>query len=296
MTGEHQPTCGDITVNGYSVKTKMGKVRHMLGYCPQFDAIVPLMTGRENLFFFARIKGIGPDKIENVVNTLVRKMDLSDHENRLAGTYSGGNKRKLSVAIALVGNPPIVMLDEPSTGMDPHAKRFMWSVIADTMADRCLVLTSHSMEECEALCNTIGIMADGQLKCIGSPQHLKSRFGEGYQLQLKFTESTAVKSAVQDFVFSTFPSATNEAKEETPSRLCFSIKKDVSLADIFRRVLENKDRLSLTDYSVSQSTLEQVFMRFADHATSGQPEAPQLQSNPSAEVVRPDVGRRISEV
>merc|ERR1711865_773530 len=173
--------------------------------------------------------------------------------------------------------------------MDPHAKRFMWSVIADTMADRCLVLTSHSMEECEALCNTIGIMADGQLKCIGSPQHLKGRFGEGYQLQVKFTESADVKRAVQDFVFSTFPSATNEPKEETPSRLCFSIKRDVSLADIFRRVLENKDRLSLTDYSVSQSTLEQVFMRFADHATPDQPaqgvalnDTPTLESNPSS--------------
>ena len=111
MSGDNYPTSGDVFINGRSVKTNMDEVRHNLGYCPQFDAITPLMTGRENLFFYARVKGIPEEAIASRVDQLVRQLDLTSYENQLCGTYSGGNKRKLSVAIALVGNPPIVMLD-----------------------------------------------------------------------------------------------------------------------------------------------------------------------------------------
>lgn len=98
-------------------------------------------------------------------------MDLKRFEHVLAGTLSGGNKRKLSVSIAMIGNPPIVFLDEPSTGMDPEARRFMWDVISRISTERkrsSIILTTHSMEEAEALSTKIGIMVDGELKCIGS--------------------------------------------------------------------------------------------------------------------------------
>lgn len=115
-------------------------------------------------------------------------MDLKKFENVCAGTYSGGNKRKLSVAIAMLGNPPIVFLDEPSTGMDPKARRFMWGVISRITTKRkrsSVVLTTHSMEEAEALSTKIGIMVAGSMKCMGSVQHLKSKFGKGYELEIK---------------------------------------------------------------------------------------------------------------
>ena len=108
-------------------------------------------------------------------------MDLRKFENVVAGTYSGGNKRKLSVAIAMLGNPPIVFLDEPSTGMDPHARRFMWTVISriSTLRKRSsVILTTHSMEEAEALSTKMGIMVNGELKCLGSVQHIKNKFGK----------------------------------------------------------------------------------------------------------------------
>jgi len=107
-------------------------------------------------------------------------MDLKKFENILAGTLSGGNKRKLSVAIAMLGNPPIIFLDEPSTGMDPGARRFMWDIISrvSTRRKQCsIILTTHSMEEAEALSTRMGIMVDGQFDCIGSIQHIKSKFG-----------------------------------------------------------------------------------------------------------------------
>jgi ATP-binding cassette subfamily A (ABC1) protein 3 len=107
-------------------------------------------------------------------------MDLSEFEKVRAEKLSGGNKRKLSVAMAMIGNPPIVFLDEPSTGMDPKAKRFMWTIISKISTLRkksTVVLTTHSMEEAEALCTKMGIMVDGNFKCFGSTSHIKDKFG-----------------------------------------------------------------------------------------------------------------------
>ena len=116
-------------------------------------------------------------------------MNLSEHRNKPAGTLSGGNKRKLSVGIAIVGNPPIILLDEPSAGMDPEARRFMWSVVEKiSQRDKksAVILTTHSMEEAEALSSKMGIMVKGGIfKCFGTPQHIKDKFGTGYVVEIK---------------------------------------------------------------------------------------------------------------
>lgn len=162
-------------------------VRRLIGYCPQHDALLDLLTVREHLHLYARIKGIRSDVIDSVVNVKMQQMDLVDFADKQAGTLSGGNKRKLSVAIAMIGQPRVVFLDEPSTGMDPVARRYMWDVISalTTRAGDCsVILTTHSMEEAEALCTRIGIMVNGQLRCLGSSQHLKNRFGQGFELEI----------------------------------------------------------------------------------------------------------------
>jgi ABC-type multidrug transport system ATPase subunit len=194
ITGEFAPTRGDTRVlapegdaKGYvSVHDELSRARRAMGYCPQFDGLQPNMTGREHLQFYAQIRGVPTRDIDGVVNRLVRKMSLEKYADRAAGTYSGGNKRKLSVAVALVGEPSVVLLDEPTTGMDPEARRFTWDVISASTRGRTVVLTSHSMEECEALCNRIGIMVGGAFSCLGSVQHLKNRFSEGYSVELRF--------------------------------------------------------------------------------------------------------------
>ncbi|CAM9893019.1 unnamed protein product, partial [Hapterophycus canaliculatus] len=107
-----------------------------------------------------------------------------------AGTLSGGNKRKLSLAVALIGGPPVLLLDEPSSGMDPGARRSMWEVISSLSASRSVILTTHSMEECEAVCGRLGIMVGGRLRCIGTPQHLKGRFGGGYSVEVRVLGAT----------------------------------------------------------------------------------------------------------
>ncbi|CAK4700752.1 unnamed protein product [Aphanomyces euteiches] len=188
MTGDVLPTSGSATLGGFDIMTQQLEVRRQIGYCPQFDALIDLMTVREHLELFAAIKGVPSGQIEATVKDKMEQMNLNDFENKLAGTLSGGNKRKLSVAIAMIGSPPIIFLDEPSTGMDPVSRRFMWDVIADISTrskESTILLTTHSMEECEALCTRVGIMVGGRLRCVGSIQHLKHRFGDGLMMHVR---------------------------------------------------------------------------------------------------------------
>lgn len=186
LSGEFSPSEGQAFLSGLDLYSDIHKCRRKVGYCPQFDALFELLTAREHLELYARIKGIKEKDIKRVVNAKIAEMGLTEYADRYAGTYSGGNKRKLSVAIAMIGEPSIVFLDEPSTGMDPVARRFMWDVISDivTKREKCsLILTTHSMEECEALCTRIGIMVGGVMRCLGSAQRLRSKYGKGYQIE-----------------------------------------------------------------------------------------------------------------
>jgi ATP-binding cassette subfamily A (ABC1) protein 3 len=146
------------------------------------------MTVREHLEFYCKIKKIPKNIEEALIEKELKDMNLKEYEKKLAGSLSGGNKRKLSVAMALIGNPPVIFLDEPSAGMDPKARRFMWAVIAKISTQRknsAVILTTHSMEEAEALSTNMGIMVEGQFKCFGSKQHIKNKFGTGYQVEVK---------------------------------------------------------------------------------------------------------------
>jgi ABC-type multidrug transport system ATPase subunit len=180
----------------------------VVGYCPQFDALNAYLTGREQLAFYARLRGIAESDVKCVVDWAIRHMHLSAYARHVTRSYSGGNKRKLSAAIAMLGNPLVVLLDEPSTGMDPKTRRFMWDRISDLTRDNhTVLLTTHryarcsltprftnvySMEECEALCTRVSMMVNGRMKCMGSIQHIKQKFGEGYRLTLKLRSGTAL--------------------------------------------------------------------------------------------------------
>ena len=148
------------------------------------------MTGAELLGLFATLRGVPEVAVESTVETMIRRLGMHEFAARSCGSYSGGNKRKLSVCAALVGQPPVVLLDEPSAGLDPGARHFLWDYMTKDVlhADRSVLLTSHSMEECEVLCGRIAIMAAGALRCVGSPQYLKARFAEGYSLELRLIE------------------------------------------------------------------------------------------------------------
>uniref|UniRef100_A0A8C2DMD2 ATP-binding cassette, sub-family A (ABC1), member 4b n=1 Tax=Cyprinus carpio TaxID=7962 RepID=A0A8C2DMD2_CYPCA len=252
LTGDTDVTSGEASVAGDSILTNIMDVHQSMGYCPQFDAIDELLTGRELLYLYVAEWG-------------VQKLGLSEYAGNCAGTYSGGNKRKLSTAIAMIGCPPLVLLDEPTTGMDPHSRRFLWTAILSIIRDgRAVVLTSHSMEECEALCTRLAIMVNGTFKCLGTIQHLKYKFGGGYVVTMKIKAEKAGMPPdlipAESFMESSFPGCIQ--REKHYNTLQYEITA-ASLARVFQLVLTNKERLNIEDYSVSQTTLDQVFVSFA---------------------------------
>ncbi|XP_077189048.1 retinal-specific phospholipid-transporting ATPase ABCA4 isoform X2 [Paroedura picta] len=265
LTGDTKATSGDATVAGYSILTHLSDVHQNMGYCPQFDAIDELLTGREHLYLYARLRGVPEAEVERVAEWGIEKLGLSMYADQLAGTYSGGNKRKLSTAIALIGCPPLVLLDEPTTGMDPQSRRFLWNSIVSVIREgRAVVLTSHSMEECEALCTRLAIMVKGTFKCLGTIQHLKYKYGDGYIVSMKIKAPkpglAPDPSLAEHFIQLNFPGSI--LREKHYNMLQYQICA-YSLARIFRLILSNKDTLNIEEYSVSQTTLDQVFVNFA---------------------------------
>uniref|UniRef100_A0A8B9MNY7 P-type phospholipid transporter n=1 Tax=Accipiter nisus TaxID=211598 RepID=A0A8B9MNY7_9AVES len=265
LTGDTDVTSGDAVVAGNSILTHISNVHQNMGYCPQFDAIDDLLTGREHLYLYARLRGVPAEEIKRVAEWGIQKLGLPMYADHLAGTYSGGNKRKLSTAIALIGCPPLILLDEPTTGMDPQSRRLLWDSIVSVLRDgRAVVLTSHSMEECEALCTRLAIMVKGTFKCLGTIQQLKYKFGDGYIVTLKIK---APKSGLppdptpaEHFIRMNFPGSLQREKHYNMLQyhICSS-----SLAKIFRLIISNKENLHIEEYSVSQTTLDQVFVNFA---------------------------------
>uniref|UniRef100_A0A4W6E2P5 ABC transporter domain-containing protein n=1 Tax=Lates calcarifer TaxID=8187 RepID=A0A4W6E2P5_LATCA len=258
LTGDIPVSSGEAFLNGYSIRTEMRDVHQNLGYCPQFDAIDELLTGREHLEFYARLRGVPENEVTMVAEWGIQKLGLVKYFNKSAGTYSGGNKRKLSTAIALIGCPPVIFLDEPTTGMDPKARRFLWDCILSVIKEgRSVILTSHSMEECEALCTRMAIMVNGRFKCLGSIQHLKSRFGDGYTVIVRVGGSPPALKPVEDFVQQTFPGSV--LKEKHHNTLQYQLVcTQGALATIFSQFTSHQHRLGVEDYSVSQTTLDQV--------------------------------------
>ena len=188
ITQELSQDNGEIYVNGKNTLGHFNELSELFGYCPQFDAIFEHLTVFENLEFYARIKGIKKEYTPILVNAIIQEMSLDEFTNKISGKLSGGNKRKLSVAISMISNPPIILLDEPSTGMDPEARRYMWSVI-HRMSTRgiksSVIMTTHSMDEAETLCKRIAIMVNGEFVCFGKANQIKEKYGYGYEANVR---------------------------------------------------------------------------------------------------------------
>jgi ATP-binding cassette subfamily A (ABC1) protein 3 len=206
ITRDILPSNGEIFVNGMELGNNFSSIRKMIGYGPQYESAYASLTVRENLEFYAKIKGIPLTISREMILKLISEMDLIEYENILFGQLSGGNKRKTTAAIALLGNPPIVLLDELSTGVDPQAKRFMWHIIqriSTKNKNTAVILTTHSMEEAEYLCTKMAIMVSGSFCCIGTPQELKETFGKGFEIQVSMplTTETEEREFLDKFKF-----------------------------------------------------------------------------------------------
>uniref|UniRef100_A0A9J7YTW7 P-type phospholipid transporter n=1 Tax=Cyprinus carpio carpio TaxID=630221 RepID=A0A9J7YTW7_CYPCA len=269
LTGDSVVTKGEAFLAGKRYRQEIDEVHQNMGYCPQFDAINDLLTGREHLEFYAILRGVPEKEVCEVAEWGIHKLGLVKYVDKKAGSYSGGNMRKLSTAISLIGAPPVVFLDEPTTGMDPKARRALWNCIHSVIKEgRSVLLTSHSMEECEALCTRMAIMVNGRFRCLGSVQHLKNRFGDGYTIILRVAGPDPDLQPVMKFIESELPGST--LKEKHRNMLQYQLPSSLtSLAHIFSILAKNREFLSIEDYSVSQTTLDQVFVNFAKDQSDG---------------------------
>ncbi|KAM9100986.1 phospholipid-transporting ATPase ABCA3-like isoform 4-T10 [Sarcophilus harrisii] len=274
LTGEIIITSGDAFINGKSIHSNLNVLQGEVSYCPQLDALLHHMTGREILTMYARIWGIPMSQIKWHVENVMQKLLLMNQADKLIKNYSGGNKRKLSTGIALLGDPLIVFLDEPSTGMDPVARRMLWnSVMEICKTGKAVIITSHSMEECEALCTKLSIMVNGEFRCLGSPQHLKSKYGSGYTLLAKIKDFTPEEKKIaietfKTFVRDTFPGSI--LKDEHQGMVNYHLpKENLKWSKVFGILEEVKTQYKLDDYSISQVSLEQIFLSFAHLQNAG---------------------------
>eukprot|EP01060_Flectonema_neradi_P038639 TRINITY_DN817_c1_g1_i1.p1 TRINITY_DN817_c1_g1~~TRINITY_DN817_c1_g1_i1.p1 ORF type:complete len:1922 (+),score=363.69 TRINITY_DN817_c1_g1_i1:42-5807(+) len=265
LSGEYQPTSGSAKIAGHDVVSDSIEAKKHMGLCPQFDALLDQLTPDEHLSLYADLRGIPFDKKQESIETLITSLDLTAHRSKKSKALSGGNKRKLSVAIALIGGPPVIFLDEPSAGMDPVARRGLWSALEDACRDRCVVLTTHHLEEVEGLSHLnhrVTIMVDGRLQCLGSLQQVKSRFGDAYELCIKL-EDQSHDAAVRGMINQLYPNSTLE--EAAYMRLTYKIPMPVSLSKLFRTIEDNRS-IGISEYSINATSLEQVFIRISERA------------------------------
>ena len=271
LTRHLVPTSGDAFITKHSILSEFSQGATHLGVVTQNNSLWDRLSVEAHLKLFARLRGVPEDLVKKVVDGTIDQLELTPHRHKLSMRLSGGMKRKLCVAIALIGDPEVVLLDEPSAGLDPVSRRNLWSVILRTMSHRAVILTTHSMDEAEALCKRIGIMVQGQLRALGTKQHLKNKFGSGFELVVKLIVTDMEKQIVEmsTFIKTMFPSAV--LVSENGGLLTYQVpKEEMQMGVAFTELENNKERLCIEDYSVAQPTLEQVFIRTVQKHTPGQ--------------------------
>ncbi|XP_012054736.1 PREDICTED: ATP-binding cassette sub-family A member 1 [Atta cephalotes] len=265
LTGEEMSNSGIMYLKQAEIHSQRTKYLSEMGYCPQTDALIPSLNAFDHLRLFARLRGIPKANIELEVNKWINRLNLTACMKQPSGTYSGGNKRRLNIAIALIGNPTLVLLDEPTTGVDPAARRSLWNTLQSCQAaGQAIILTSHSMEECEALCNRLVIMVKGELVCIGASQELKQRFGAGYDIYIQLNPSRMDEDVnnIKKIIESTL---TCDIRDENLGFLAYHVTDYNTMWEKMYDTMKNlKQTYScIEDYAVLSATLEQLFIQFA---------------------------------
>mmetsp|Transcript_55864 Transcript_55864/g.116883 ORF Transcript_55864/g.116883 Transcript_55864/m.116883 type:complete len:317 (-) Transcript_55864:116-1066(-) len=260
LVGFTQPTSGTADVEGFDIRTDMDRIYSLMGVCPQHDILWDTLTARQHMLFYGRLKNLGPLALKTAVVEGLKEVNLLHVIDEMAGTFSGGMKRRLSVAISMIGDPLCCYLDEPSTGLDPASRRALWSCIKKAKKTRAIFLTTHSMEEAEGLCDRIGIFVDGALRCIGNPKELTARFGGFYVLTI--TGEHGSESMISELVhsFAIHARVTYSISGTQKFEIATS---QVTLAKVFKVMMDNKTRIGIRDWGIANTTLEEAFIKIA---------------------------------
>jgi len=271
LSGLTPATNGDALFYGYSVRENMAELRNNLGVCPQHDILFNDLTSKEHFDLYAGIKNVPARDIAALMKERLQAVRLWKVKDKEAGTYSGGMKRRLSLVLSTIGDPKVIFMDEPTTGMDPVNRRHVWSFVERFKRDKVIVLTTHSMEEADVLADNIAIMAHGRLRAIGNSVHLKNKFGAGYRISL--TAEPHHVEQLQTFVQQQVPRSVLE--DASAGSLIYQIPNQaMEMIPPFVKWLESMDHAPadqrlVKSWSISQTTLEEVFLRIIREANNG---------------------------
>ncbi|KAL9642897.1 hypothetical protein ABK040_010592 [Willaertia magna] len=288
LSGIYGPSNGTCFIYGHDVRYDIEKIHKMMGLTAQFDILYPDLTCEEHLLFYSRLKGVKLKYEKRHVKELLQQVGLDNETlktkwNPLAGSLSGGMKRRLSIAISLVADPKLILLDEPTTGLDPTSKRHLWNIILEQKKNRTIILTTHSMEEADVLCDRMTIMNRGEYHCLGNSFHLKKKFGGGYLLTVNFPvdkeveieryildyipEATKTLQLIGTMVFkipqfnsnTTTRTSTIEQQSKQQHEENREAKDDRSVSGLFAYMEEGKKQIGIKEWAINQVSLEQVF-------------------------------------
>ncbi|TDC30859.1 ATP-binding cassette domain-containing protein [Micromonospora sp. 15K316] len=243
---------GTVRVAGHDVVTETKAVRAAIGVTGQFAAVDELLTGRENLQLMADLKGLRSGESKRVVTDLLERFDLTESAQKMASTYSGGMRRKLDLAMTLVGKPRIIFLDEPTTGLDPRSRRTMWDIIRRLVAEGTTIfLTTQYLEEADRLADRIAVLDQGRLVAQGTPAELK-RLIPGGHVRLRFASDLDLDSALR-----ILPDSARDAEDD----LTLRVPSDGGVNSL-RALLAQLDAHSIEveEFSVHTPDLDDVFL------------------------------------
>uniref|UniRef100_A0A8C3V2K4 ABC transporter domain-containing protein n=1 Tax=Catharus ustulatus TaxID=91951 RepID=A0A8C3V2K4_CATUS len=261
LSGFSKPSAGSAMIYNYSASEmwNMEGMQQKVGICPQVNLHFEALTVKENLRIFAHIKGIQWKEVDEEVQKVLVMLDLSDSQDVCADALSGGQKRKLSLGIAILGNPQVLLLDEPTAGLDPCSRHHIWSALRERRAGRVTLFATQSMEEADAQADRKAFLSCGRLQSVGSSLYLKRKWGIGYHLRMHINDlcdPERVSSVVRQYI----PDAVLEAQKR--DELCFRLplENSDSFPDLFKH-LESSVLQGVVHYEVNRTTLEDVFLK-----------------------------------
>nr|XP_049700739.1 ATP-binding cassette sub-family A member 7 isoform X2 [Helicoverpa armigera]WRX06107.1 ABCA6 [Helicoverpa armigera] len=272
LTAEICPTRGNIFGNGYHLKRGNSQYLQTLGYCPQFFGLDMFQTGEDNLRLMLTLRGFDKQLVEEEVKTWIHIVGLEKYAKRRVTSYSGGCVRRLGAAAALCTRSSLALLDEPSAGVDVAARRRLWAAIRRALHHkRALIITSHSMDEMEALCNRIAIMSAGTVRAIGTPTGLRAAHAQGHAVVFKLKHQEAqdevdgAKTHVGRLKGKLHDKFNCTLKDEHKTMLHYHINETMRYSDLFAQLEAMRAEFPslIEDYSVTETTLEEVFLSFA---------------------------------
>ncbi|KYO30944.1 hypothetical protein Y1Q_0016343 [Alligator mississippiensis] len=263
ITGDTALSAGQVLAKGKDAAGSQleASIPGFLGYCPQGNPLWPTLTVQEHLEVYAAVKGLRKEDAAVAISRMVKALELQEHLKKETRTLSAGITRKLCFILSMLGNPTVMLLDEPTTGMDPKGQRQVWKAIHAALKNKeqGAILTTHYMEEAEAVCDRVAIMVAGELRCIGPIQYLKNKFGKGYLLEIKVKDPEQVDE-LHAKMLTIFPQAARQ--ERFPSLLVYKIPMEdaLPLSQAFSKLEAAKQTFGFEEYSFSLNTLMQVFL------------------------------------